>query len=49
MNDLALAIDIGATKVAVGLVARDGTVISRTDISSKASSMEELNQSSIQT
>jgi glucokinase len=44
MNDLALAIDIGATKVAVGLVARDGTVISRTDISSKASSMEELNQ-----
>ena len=44
MNDLALAIDIGATKVAVGLVTRDGTVISRTDISSKATSMEELNQ-----
>jgi glucokinase len=45
MNELALAIDIGATKVAVGLVTRDGAVISRTDISSQAHSMEELNKS----
>ena len=45
MNELTLAIDIGATKVAVGLVTREGTVISRTDISSQANSMDELNQS----
>lgn len=43
MNELALAIDIGATKVAVGLVTREGSVLSRTDISSQADSMEELN------
>jgi glucokinase len=44
MNDLALAIDVGATKVAVGLVTRNGLVISRTDISSKAGSTIELNE-----
>jgi glucokinase len=44
MNDLALAIDVGATKVAVGLVSRDGSVISRTEISSKSDSMSELNE-----
>lgn len=43
MNDLALAIDVGATKVAVGLVSRDGAVISRTEISSQADSMAVLN------
>jgi len=45
MKDASLAIDIGATKVAVGLVARDGEVIARTDISSKVASFDELNES----
>jgi glucokinase len=45
MKDASLAIDVGATKVAVGLVARDGEVIARTDISSKVDSLEELNDS----
>ena len=45
MKDSSLAIDVGATKVAVGLVARDGEVIARTDISSKVGSLEELNES----
>ena len=44
MNELALAIDVGATKVAVGLVTREGAVLSRADISSQADSMLELNQ-----
>jgi glucokinase len=44
MNKLVLAIDIGATKIAVGLVNRDGEVISRVDISSQADSVEVLNQ-----
>lgn len=43
MKDAALAIDVGATKVAVGLVAGDGELLSRVDVSSKASSQEELN------
>jgi glucokinase len=45
MKDASLAIDVGATKVAVGLVARDGQVLSRIDINSKASSLQELNDS----
>lgn len=45
MKDVSLAIDVGATKVAVGLVARDGQVLSRIDISSKAASLHELNDS----
>lgn len=45
MQDVSLAIDVGATKVAVGLVARDGEVLARIDISSKAASLEELNDS----
>jgi glucokinase len=45
MKDAALAIDVGATKVAVGLVARDGELLSRFDISSKTDSLEELNNS----
>jgi len=45
MKDVSLAIDVGATKVAVGLVTRDGEVLSRIDISSKASSLQELNES----
>ena len=45
MKDVSLAIDVGATKVAVGLVARDGQVLSRIDISSKAASLKELNDS----
>ena len=45
MKDAALAIDVGATKVAVGLVARDGSVLARIDVSSKAGSIEELNSS----
>jgi glucokinase len=45
MNEASLAIDVGATKVAVGLVARDGQVLARTDISSKVGSLDELNAS----
>jgi glucokinase len=45
MKDVSLAIDVGATKVAVGLVARDGEVLGRVDISSKVGSLEELNNS----
>jgi len=45
MKDVSLAIDVGATKVAVGLVTRDGEVLARIDISSKAASLQELNDS----
>ena len=45
MKDASLAIDVGATKVSVGLVARDGEVIVKKEISSKVSSQEELNDS----
>jgi glucokinase len=45
MKDASLAIDVGATKVAVGLVARDGEVIARVDFSSKVGSLDELNDS----
>jgi glucokinase len=45
MKDAALAIDVGATKVAVGLVARDGSVLARIDISSKVATLQELNDS----
>ena len=45
MQDVSLAIDVGATKLAVGLVSRDGEVIARTDISSKVGSFDELNNS----
>jgi glucokinase len=45
MKDASLAIDVGATKVAVGLVARDGSVLARLDISSKVGSLDELNAS----
>ena len=43
--DAALAIDVGATKVAVGLVARDGSVLARIDVSSKVATLQELNDS----
>ena len=45
LKDVTLAIDVGATKVAVGLVAGDGELLSRFDISSKTDSLEELNNS----
>ena len=45
MKEASLAIDVGATKVAVGLVARDGEVLERIDVSSKAASLQELNGS----
>ena len=45
MNEAALAIDVGATKVAIGLVARDGAVLARVDISSKVATLQELNDS----
>jgi glucokinase len=45
MKDLGLAIDVGATKIAVGLVARDGTLVVREDIASQVESLDELNQS----
>ena len=44
-NEASLAIDVGATKVAVGLVSRSGEVLARIDVSSKAGSIEELNGS----
>ena len=43
-----LAIDVGATKVAVGLVTREGEVLARQDISSKVSSIDELNSSLVE-
>ena len=43
-----LAIDVGATKVAVGLVTREGEVLARQDISSKVLSMDELNSSLVE-
>ena len=43
-----LAIDVGATKVAVGLVTREGEVLARQDISSKVSSVDELNSSLVE-
>ena len=45
MKEASLAIDIGATKVAVGLISRSGEVLARIDISSKVGSIEELNSS----
>lgn len=45
MNEASLAIDVGATKVAVGLVTRSGQVLARIDVSSKSGSIEELNDS----
>lgn len=44
-NEASLAIDVGATKVAVGLVSRTGEVLARIDVNSKASSIAELNSS----
>jgi glucokinase len=45
MKQASLAIDVGATKVAVGLITRTGEVLARIDVSSKAGSIEELNSS----
>jgi len=45
MNEASLAIDVGATKVAVGLVTLSGQVLARIDVNSKAGSIEELNGS----
>lgn len=45
MNEASLAIDVGATKVAVGLVALSGQVLARIDVNSKAGSLAELNGS----
>jgi glucokinase len=45
MKQASLAIDVGATKVAVGLIARDGQVLARIDVSSKVDSIQELNSS----
>jgi glucokinase len=42
-KNAALAIDIGATKVAIGLIGIDGKVITRQDVSSKADNQAELN------
>ena len=44
----ALAIDVGATKVAIGLVTREGEVLARQDISSKVSSVDQLNSSLVE-
>ena len=45
MNEASLAVDVGATKVAVGLVTLSGQVLARIDVNSKAGSIEELNSS----
>jgi glucokinase len=45
MNEASLAIDVGATKVAVGLITRTGEVLARIDVSSKVGSIQELNDS----
>ena len=45
MNEAALAIDVGATKVAVGLVTLSGQVLARIDVNSKAGTIAELNGS----
>lgn len=45
MNEASLAVDVGATKVAVGLVTLSGQVLARIDVNSKAGSIEELNGS----
>ena len=45
MNEASLAVDVGATKVAVGLVTLSGQVLARIDVNSKAGSIEELNAS----
>jgi glucokinase len=45
MNEASLAIDVGATKVAVGLVTLSGQVLARIDVNSKAGSIAELNGS----
>ena len=45
MRDAALALDVGATKVAVGAVLRDGTVLSRVEVASSNTSRQDLNDS----
>lgn len=48
MKQAALAIDVGATKIAVGLVTPDGQVLAREDVSSKVASVDELNSSLVE-
>jgi glucokinase len=43
--EASLAIDVGATKLAIGVVTRSGQVLSRIDVNSKANSIEALNGS----
>lgn len=43
LNALSLAIDLGATKVAIGVINSAGQVISRENVSSKAQDLSELN------
>jgi glucokinase len=45
IEEASLAIDVGATKIAIGLVTRNGTVLARVDISSRVATVEELNDS----
>ena len=48
MKQAALAIDVGATKIAVGLVTPDGQVLAREDVSSKVVSADALNSSLVE-
>ena len=48
MKQAALAIDVGATKIAVGLVTPDGQVLAREDVSSKVASADKLNSSLVE-
>lgn len=45
MTTYSLALDIGATKIAIGIVSETGQVKSRTDIPSKAETLDLLNES----
>ena len=48
MEQASLAIDVGATKIAVGLVTPIGEVLARVDISSQAENVDVLNSALVQ-
>ena len=48
MEQVSLAIDVGATKIAVGLVTPTGEVLARVDVSSQAESVDVLNSDLVQ-
>jgi glucokinase len=48
MEQASLAIDVGATKIAVGLITARGDVLARVDVSSKAENVDALNSALVQ-